>query len=100
MAGTGLTTPRGALPDGLEAYRSIGPFDAESLPKGLRAEHNLKPGTWALVELTEGSLRFVWDDEEGAAEGLVAPASLVVPPEVLHHVEGDGPFAMEIAFFR
>lgn len=100
MAGVDPATPRGALPDGVAAYRSIGPFDAESLPKGLRAEHNLKPGTWAVVELTEGSLRLVWDDEEGGAVDLAAPASLVVPPEVLHHVEREGPFALRIAFYR
>ena len=89
-----------SLPQGAEAYRTIGPFDAASLPKGLRAEHSLKPGTWGLLELTEGALRFVWDDEKGGAEEISAPASLVVAPEVLHHVEGSGPFTLTITFYR
>lgn len=88
------------LPEGAEAYRTIGPFDAETLPRGLRAEHNLKPGTWGVVALTEGTLRFVWDAEEGGAEELAAPAEIAVPPEIPHHVEGEGPFLLTITFYR
>ena len=92
--------PRGELPLGNVAYRTIGPFDAKTLPAGLRAEHRLKEGTWGLLTLTAGSLRFVWDDELGGAEELVAPVQLVVPPQVLHHVEGEGTFELTIAFHR
>jgi len=89
--------PRGSLPSGSATYRTIGPFGAETLPQGLRAEHRLKPGAWGLIDLTEGSLRFVWDDAQGGHEDLVAPAQLVVPLQVPHHVEGEGPFALTIA---
>jgi len=92
--------PRGSLPTGSEAYRTIGPFDAASLPKGLRAEHSLKPGAWALLRLARGTVRFVWDDGEGGGLDLVAPAELVVPPIVPHHVEGEGPFELTITFQR
>jgi cupin 2 domain-containing protein len=95
-----MLASRGQLPPDAEAYRTIGPFDAETLPQGLRAEHSLKPGTWGLIELTEGSLRFVWDDAEGGTEDVVAPARLIVPPQVLHHVEGSGSFALTITFYR
>jgi tellurite resistance-related uncharacterized protein len=92
--------PRGELPARTAAYRTIGPFDAQTLPAGLRAEHRLKEGTWGLLELTEGTLRFLWDDEQGGADDLAAPATLIVPPQVLHHVESEGPFALTIAFHR
>jgi tellurite resistance-related uncharacterized protein len=100
MAGKGPIARRGELPLGSVAYRTIGPFGAQSLPTGLRAEHRLKEGTWGLLALNEGSLRFVWDDEQGGADELSAPATLVVPPQVPHHVEGEGPFALTIAFHR
>ena len=101
----GLTTARpiarrGDLPLGSVAYRTIGPFGAQTLPTGLRAEHRLKEGTWGVLELSEGSLRFVWDDERGGADELAAPARFIVPPQVPHHVEGEGPFALTIAFHR
>jgi tellurite resistance-related uncharacterized protein len=96
----GPIAPRGSLPSGIAPYRTIGPFGAETLPAGLRAEHRLKPGAWGVLDLTEGSLRFVWDDAQGGHEDLSAPATLVVPPQVLHHVEGEGPFTLTIAFHR
>jgi tellurite resistance-related uncharacterized protein len=100
MASEGPIARRGDLPLGSVAYRTIGPFGAQSLPTGLRAEHRLKEGTWGLIELSEGALHFVWDDAEGGADELRAPATLVVPPQVPHHVEGEGPFALTIAFHR
>lgn len=100
IAGGGPIAPRGELPLRSIAYRTIGPFDAPTLPAGLRAEHRLKEGTWGLLELVEGSLRFLWDDERGGADEVAAPATVVIPPQVPHHVEGDGPFVLTIAFHR
>ena len=101
MTGTpGPVARRGSLPSGSEPYRTIGPFGAETLPQGLRAEHRLKPGAWGVIDLSEGSLRFVWDDERGGHEDLVAPAQFAVPTQVPHHVEGEGPFELTITFFR
>jgi tellurite resistance-related uncharacterized protein len=100
MSGGAPLLPRGALPPGSEPYRTIGPFDARSLPQGLRKQHQLKDGAWGLLALSAGSLRFVWDDAAGGTDELTAPASLVVPPQVLHHVEGDGPFELTITFYR
>nr|WP_166176796.1 DUF1971 domain-containing protein [Altererythrobacter segetis] len=98
--GGGPIAPRGDLPLESGAYRTIGPFDAASLPAGLRAEHRLKEGTWGVIALTEGSLRFVWDDEQGGVDELSAPSQFIVPPQVPHHVEGEGPFELTIAFHR
>jgi tellurite resistance-related uncharacterized protein len=95
-----IVAPRGDLPLGSIAYRTIGPFDAQSLPAGLRAEHRLKEGTWGLLTLSRGSLRFVWDDEVGGSDELAAPAALIVPPQVPHHVEAQDSFALTIAFHR
>lgn len=92
--------PRGPLPPDCAPYRTIGPFDAASLPRGLRSEHSLKAGTWGVLSLAEGTIAFVWDDGTGGREELSAPADLVVPPQVLHHVEISGPFALTIAFYR
>lgn len=83
-----------------EPYRTIGPFDAGSLPAGLRAEHRLKPGAWGRLRLSAGTLDFVWDDGSGRRATLVAPAEIAIAPQVPHHVEGDGPFELTIAFYR
>jgi tellurite resistance-related uncharacterized protein len=87
------------LPEGVEPYRTIGPFDATTLPAGLRRTHDLKEGTWGKVSLQHGSLGFVWEDEAGGRDDLAAPAEVVVPPQVPHHVEGDV-FRLTITFYR
>ena len=87
------------LPEDVQAYRTIGPFDAATLPAGLRRTHDLKPGTWGKVSLSDGTLGFVWEDAEGGRESLAAPAEILVPPQVPHHVEGDD-FRLTITFFR
>ena len=100
MTTAGIVASRGAIPPDAVPYRTVGPFGAQNLPAGLRAEHRLKEGTWGLLTLAEGSLCFVWDDEQGGNEPLNAPATFVIPPQVPHHVEGDGPFGLTIAFYR
>lgn len=87
------------LPQAAEPYRTIGPFDAATFPEGLRRTHDLKEGTWGKVTLEAGSLVFVWEDEQGGSEHLAAPAEIVVPPQVPHHVEGDN-FTVSITFYR
>jgi tellurite resistance-related uncharacterized protein len=88
------------LPPGASCYRRIGPFDEETLPKGLLAEHRLKEDVWGLLHITSGAVTFVWDDERGGETRLIAPAQMVIPPAVPHHLVLDGPVSIEIEFHR
>lgn len=88
------------LPVDATCYKTVGPFDADSLPEGLKREHRLKAGTWGLLTLMEGEVAFVWDDEEGGEDVLRAPATIVVPPEIPHHLRLVGPFRLGIGFHR
>lgn len=90
----------GAPPPGFALVRRIGPFDAASLPKGLLANHSLKPGRWGWVQVTSGAVRLVWESEPPRSEQVVAPASVLIQPEAPHHLEVDGPFTLEIAFLE
>lgn len=85
-------------PAGFVLVRQIGPFDPSTLPRGLLAEHRLKPGRWGRLRVTKGAVRLLWDDGTGRAEHLVAPAEALIPPEVPHHLEFTGDFRLEIAF--
>jgi tellurite resistance-related uncharacterized protein len=90
-----------SLPDGLVCYRELGPFDETSLPSGLRAEHRLKLGTWALLTVLDGSIRFRWDDGRVPdAVELAAGDSIAIPPALPHHLETHGFFRLVIAFHR
>jgi tellurite resistance-related uncharacterized protein len=93
------TRPR-ALPAGAEAYRTIGPFGRADLPAGLLRSHSLAAGVWGLLELEQGSIAFVWEDGSGDRFDLAAPAEMVIPPEVLHHLETSGDFRLTVTFLR
>ncbi len=85
----------------LETYRSLGPFDAATLPQGLLREHRLKAGSWARLTVLSGAIDFHWDDgSERAPEHLEAEGSLLVPPQVPHHLEIGGPFILTLDFKR
>jgi tellurite resistance-related uncharacterized protein len=101
MTGGGRRQGRFELPAGLKSYRSIGPFDTDSLPKGLLREHTIKEGTWARLSVHSGEIRFVWDnaDHQGETQIVSAGAMIVVPPTVPHHLEKtDGDFELTVDF--
>jgi tellurite resistance-related uncharacterized protein len=89
-----------ALPAGVTCYRQLGPFDEESLPAGLLREHRLKQDVWGVLTMLDGTIGFRWDDAEGGKVELAAPASMVIPPTVPHHLHVSGPFALTIEFHR
>ncbi len=90
--------PRGPLPDDAQVYRSIGPFDAQSVPRGLLGKHDLKPGAWARLCVTAGSVIFVWDDSAGGSDLLTAGVEMIVPPCIPHHLDLCGPLEFTIHF--
>jgi tellurite resistance-related uncharacterized protein len=87
-----------ALPDGAWAYRTIGPFAADTIPAGLLRMHNLKAGAWGVLTVEAGAVRFCWDDDVGGARTLAAGDAMLVPPLVPHHLERTGPVTLRIAF--
>jgi len=87
-----------ALPDGARAYRTIGPFAADTIPAGLLRRHNLKPDAWGLLTVEAGAVRFCWDDDAGGSRTLTAGDTMLVPPLVPHHLERSGPVTLRIAF--
>jgi len=77
----------GQLPAGVVLTRSTREFDAETVPDGLRRAHRIGAGSWGLLRLRAGTLRFVWEDPGRGAVELTAGDTLVIEPEVPHHAE-------------
>lgn len=93
-------SPHFRLPSGTNCYRHLGPFNEVSIPRGLLAEHRLKPDVWAVLAVEAGAIMFVWDDKERDRCKLVAGDEFVVPPREQHHLELVGPVRLSIAFHR
>jgi tellurite resistance-related uncharacterized protein len=90
----------GDRPDGLALQRTTDDLDAESVPRGLLRAHHLAEGVWGRLQVKDGSLRFVWEDEGAGAVDLSAGDSVVIPPKVLHHAEPASDVRFVIEFYR
>lgn len=71
---------RGELPEAVTHVRNSAVWDETSLPAGLRRAHRLAPGTWGVLHVDSGALRF------GETE-ITAGRTRVIPPGVEHQVE-------------
>lgn len=89
------------LPEGCDAYRSLGPFTAQTVPAGLQKAHSLKAGCWGVLKIEGGSVDFVWEDvPNGSATRLEAGDSILIPPGRLHHLELDGDVTLGLTFYQ
>lgn len=82
---------RGELPASVVHARNSALWDEASMPEGLRREHRLGRGTWGILHVESGSLRF--DESE-----LEAGGTRVIPPGVTHRVEPLGQVSFWIEF--
>jgi tellurite resistance-related uncharacterized protein len=91
------------LPDGLASYRRTAMFSEETVPAALLADHDTKPGTWGLIHVVEGRLRYrVTDPRRAPLDIVLTPATApgVVEPTIRHHVEPLGPVRFQVEFWR
>jgi len=87
-----------AEPTATKPYKSTAVFDEVTLPAGLRREHRTKAGSWGVIRVLEGRLRYqvLHPNSEVILErgrpGLILP-------EQPHLVEPLGPIRMQIEFY-
>lgn len=98
-----LRTPEGreamlARPKASEPYRSTPEFDEQTLPSALRRAHSTKAGTWGVIRVLEGRLRYFVEDT-GEASVLDPQHPGTVRPQQLHHVEPIGAMRMRVDFY-
>lgn len=86
------------LPDGLVLARTAGPFDADTLPAGLRRAHLVADHTWGLLRVLEGSVTFHAETTEPTQHHLTAGDEQPIPPALPHHLQVDGPGVLEVDF--
>ncbi|MEO5678260.1 MAG: DUF3565 domain-containing protein [Acidimicrobiales bacterium] len=89
---------RAELPDGLRLARTAGPFDAESLPAGLRRPHQVAEATWGVLRVTDGSVAFSMTTDPPITRQLIAGDRQPLPPGVAHSVTVDGPVRLAVDF--
>jgi tellurite methyltransferase len=90
---------RAEMPEGLTLARVAGPFDADTLPAALRRRHRVADGTWACLNVLEGSVGFVLEGDPQLRIRLEPGGSQPIPPGVPHLLMLAGPVRLTIDFF-
>lgn len=92
-----------ALPDGLETVRHTPEFTTDTIPTALLDDHNTKIGTWGLIHVAEGVLRYdITDPRRPERTTFLTPASEpgLVEPTVRHRVEPIDVTRFHVEFLR
>jgi tellurite resistance-related uncharacterized protein len=87
--GTPLACPlcdRCELPTGLQVARTTPTWDERTVPAALRRAHRIAGGTWGLLRVTSGALRFVARTEPLTDVVVERHGEQAIPPDVEHHV--------------
>ena len=78
--------------------RTIGPYDDETLPAGLRRDHRVAERTWALLRVVTGAVRFTMATDP-AVERVLGPGDTqAIPPDVAHAVHPQGTTRVTVDF--
>jgi tellurite resistance-related uncharacterized protein len=87
-----------AAPTPAKPYKSTAVFDETTLPAGLRREHRTKAGSWGVIRVLEGRLRYQVLDP--SSEVILEPGRPgLILPEQPHLVEPLGPIRMQVEFY-
>jgi tellurite resistance-related uncharacterized protein len=96
------TDMKTSLPEGLTSYKRTPTFTEASVPEGLLKDHSTKEGTWGLIHVEEGSLRYVVSDARRPRSEWLLTAGIpgIVEPTIKHHVELHGAVRFHVEFLR
>lgn len=89
-----------AIPAGATLRRTTDEFTAETVPAGLLRQHRIAEGTWGLLRVRAGTVRFVVEDGETPSAMVEAGGDQVIEPGVPHHVEPDADARFVVEFYR
>jgi tellurite methyltransferase len=100
--GSSLSCPlcdRAELPKGLGRARTTPMWDEHTMPEGLRRTHRLARGTWGLIKVDSGQLRFVFKGDPIINVVVDDKGVQAIPPELEHFVQPLGRVRFSIEFF-
>lgn len=93
---------RAEFPEGLTLLGSAGPWDRDTLPKGLLSAHRTPEGRWGLLRVLEGAIDFRFEEDQpvpAATRHLGAGAVQPIPPGAPHRLAPAGPVRLELQFW-
>lgn len=99
-SGAPVPAPATELPPGLARYGESPVFTPDNLPEKLKNAHTTKAGTWGLLRVHSGIVLYFVDVPPHARAVVSAGNTVVIEPEVPHHVEFGLPGSFQVEFWR
>lgn len=90
---------RAELPEGLHRVRTTASWDERSVPAALTRAHRVAQGTWGLLEVEAGEVRFQAETNPPLDTRVSSTSPQPIPPGVDHYVEVRAGARFHITFF-
>ncbi len=87
------------LPQGAVKVGATPTMDNETVKPGILQNHLAPKGKYGLVVVEEGSLKYIWEDEDGPALDCDPDHPIVIYPERYHHIEMPVPCKFRVEFY-
>lgn len=90
-------------PANAKPYKRTPSFTEATVPEGLLNDHSTKEGTWGLIHVEHGTLRYVVADTRRTSTERILTVDDepgVVEPTILHHVQPLGPVRFHVEFLK
>jgi tellurite resistance-related uncharacterized protein len=91
------------LPRDVKPYKRTPSFTEATIPAGLLGDHATKAGTWGLIRVEEGLMRYIVSDPRRPRRVSILSAggdAGIVEPTIIHCVEPVGSVRFHVEFFR
>ncbi|HPF48054.1 MAG: DUF1971 domain-containing protein [Alphaproteobacteria bacterium] len=91
-------TPK--LPDIVKPYFKTSLFNYRSVPEKLLSDHNLKKGTWGLLCVEKGEVRYFLAEQKKPLSLLTEGDCQVIESQVLHYIRPSKDAEFYIEFYK
>lgn len=87
-----------SLPNYVRSYARTPQFTETTVPKKLLANHDTKPGTWGVIAVEKGQLRYVIADSEEVIVTNRNPG--IIEPTIPHYICPMGAVSFHVEFYK
>jgi len=88
------------LPEGAVKVGSTPSMTELTVVKGILKNHLAPKGKVGLVVVEEGSLQYIWEDDQDNVLDADKNHPIVIEPERYHHVVITGPVVFRVEFYK
>lgn len=88
------------LPESVNPYFKSSLFNHQTVPEKLLSEHNLKKGTWGLLCVEKGEVKYFLAQQKEPLSLITSGHCQVIESEVLHYIKPSEDAEFYIEFYK